>query len=142
MVFSLYIIIVRKTRKGEHIVKNKSQLPDITTALDNFVQKLTENTDARHARSMPERIGKVKYIYSTRGSRFIKVQSVDSTYTDNAKPRINCFVERMTGDIYKPATWRQPYTKGDNAVRGNVYDPETFKDAGPYGGWLYYKEDK
>jgi len=122
--------------------KNISQLPDITAALDDLVKKLTENTDIRNAKSMPNRVGKVKYIYSTRGSRFIKVQSVDSTYTDDAKPRINCFVERMTGDIYKAATWKQPFTKGDNAVRGNIYDPETFKDADPYGSWLYYKGDE
>ena len=48
--------------------------------------------------------------------------------------------EKETGDVYKPATWRAPYTKGKNAVRANIYDLTTVPDnANQCGGWLYHK---
>ena len=50
---------------------------------------------------------------------------------------IHCFVEKTTGDIYKPAGWKAPYTKGNNCVRGNIYDSSTFEKTDMHGGWLY-----
>jgi len=50
---------------------------------------------------------------------------------------IHCFVEKQTGDIYKPAGWKSPYLKGMNAVRGNIYDASTFEKTDMHGGWLY-----
>ena len=50
---------------------------------------------------------------------------------------IHCFVERTTGDIFKPAGWKAPYLKGNNAVRGNIYDASTFQKTDMHGGWLY-----
>ena len=52
---------------------------------------------------------------------------------------IHCFVERTTGDIFKPAGWKAPYLKGNNAVRGNIYDKSTFQKTDMHGGWLYAK---
>jgi hypothetical protein len=52
---------------------------------------------------------------------------------------IHCFVDSTTGDIYKPQTWRAPYTKGNNAVRGNIYDASSFEKTDMHGGWLYAK---
>ncbi len=39
------------------------------------------------------------------------------------------FVERATGDLYKPAGYKGP---AKNFARGNVYQPESYKHAGPY----------
>ena len=50
---------------------------------------------------------------------------------------IHCFVERTTGDIFKPAGWKSPYLKGMNAVRGNIYDTSSFEKTDMHGGWLY-----
>jgi len=49
----------------------------------------------------------------------------------------HCFVEKQTGDIFKPAGWKSPYLKGMNAVRGNIYDASTFEKTDMHGGWLY-----
>ena len=87
------------------------------------------------------------------GSKYIKVKSFqknwDKNYNDDGtitetlvggeRGSIHCFVERTTGDIYKPAGWRAPYTKGNNAVRGNIYDMSTFEKTDLHGGWLYAK---
>ena len=64
-----------------------------------------------------------------KGRRFDKLVHGNSVY---------CFVEKSTGDVYKSATWRQPYTKGNNCIRGSIYDTSTYWDKElKYGGWLY-----
>ena len=37
----------------------------------------------------------------------------------------------------RPAGWRAPYTKGNNPVRGNIYNVSSYESADPYGSWLY-----
>ena len=82
------------------------------------------------------------------GSKYIKVKSFEvrvetdyetgvKTLVGGEKGSIHCFVEKTTGDIYKPAGWKSPYTKGNNAVRGNIYDKSTFEKTDMHGGWLY-----
>ena len=82
------------------------------------------------------------------GVKYIKVKSytdrIDTDWETGMKTiihdergSIHCFVEKTTGDIYKPAGWRAPYTKGNNAVRGNIYDSSTFEKTDLHGGWLY-----
>ena len=82
------------------------------------------------------------------GVKYIKVKSytdrIDTDWETGKKTiihdergSIHCFVEKTTGDIYKPAGWRAPYTKGNNAVRGNIYDKSTFSITDLHGGWLY-----
>ena len=84
------------------------------------------------------------------GVKYIKVKYyLDKIETDyetgekktitDTKGSIHCFVEKTTGDIYKPAGWKAPYTKGNNAVRGNIYDTSTFQKTDLYGGWLYQR---
>ena len=87
------------------------------------------------------------------GKKYIKVKSFESkinteynddgtttkTLVHDTRGSIHCFVESTTGDIYKPAGWKSPYTKGNNCVRGNIYDTSTFEKTDLYGGWLYAK---
>ena len=82
------------------------------------------------------------------GRKYIKVKSfttnIDTNYETGEKTlmkdmngSIHCFVERTTGDIFKPATWKAPYNKGKNCIRGNIYDASTFEKTDMHGGWLY-----
>ena len=84
------------------------------------------------------------------GSKYIKVKSytnrIETDYETgktklwkDTKGSIHCFVEKTTGNIFKPAGWKSPYTKGNNAVRGNIYDSSTFEKTDVHGGWLYAK---
>ena len=104
---------------------------EFNTAMYNFCKKLTYNSHDYYIKT------KMSYrpVYKTDGGRkYIKVKYFEQ---NDSKGRIHCFVESSTGDIYKPATWRAPYTKGNNAVRGNIFDPTTFENTDPHGGWLY-----
>ena len=82
------------------------------------------------------------------GSKYIKVKSfqvnIETDYetgqkrlVGGLKGSIHCFVEKTTGNIFKPAGYKAPYTKGNNAVRGNIYDKSSFEKTDLHGGWLY-----
>ena len=85
------------------------------------------------------------------GVKYIKVKSYtknwNTDYNDDGtiiktlvggeRGSIHCFVEKSTGDIFKPAGYKAPYTKGNNCVRGNIYDASTFEKTDLHGGWLY-----
>ena len=79
---------------------------------------------------------KVKYFTTTVETDY---ETGEKTLLEDKKGSIHCFVDKTTGDIYKPAGWRAPYTKGNNAVRGNIYDSSTFVKTDLHGGWLYVK---
>ena len=119
---------------------------DFNHAMFKFCKRLTENNKTYTDRF--EFMEGTVYAPSKGGSRFVKVLTYESrietdyetgkkTIHKDKKGRIHCFVEKETGDVYKPATWRAPYTKGKNAVRANIYDPTTFENTDPHGGWLY-----
>ena len=116
-------------------------------AMEKFCNKLTENVK-------PE-VDKFSHMHSVTfgvggGRKYIKVKyftdRVDTDYetgietiVKDTRGSIHCFVDSKTGDIYKPAGWRAPYTKGNNAVRGNIYDSSTYQKTDLHGGWLYAK---
>jgi len=83
--------------------------------------------------------GGVKYIKVKSFTTNIKTnhETGEKTLMEDKNGSIHCFVERTTGDIYKPAGWKAPYTKGNNCVRGNIYDESTFQKTDLHGGWLY-----
>ena len=117
-------------------------------AMTAFCEKLTENVK-------PE-VDKFNHMHSVTfgvdgGVKYIKVKSfqknwntdynddgtITKTLVGGEKGSIHCFVEKSTGDIFKPATWKMPYTKGNNAIRGNIYDASSFEKTDLHGGWLY-----
>ena len=116
-------------------------------AMVKFCDKLTEN-------SKPE-VDRFNFMKSVTykpcgGVKYIKVKYfTDRIETDyetmekkilvDKKGSIHCFVEKTTGDIFKPAGYKAPYTKGNNAVRGNIYDTSSFQKTDMHGGWLYAK---
>jgi hypothetical protein len=114
-------------------------------AMDKFCKKLEQNCE--------EHVAKFNHMDSVMfrqdgGRKYIKVKSFttnvntdyetgEKTLVEDTRGSIHCFVERTTGDIFKPAGWRAPYTKGKNCVRGNIYDASTFEKTDMHGGWLY-----
>ena len=116
-------------------------------AMDKFCKKLNENC-------IPE-VNRFNHIDSVEfkpsgGVKYIKIKSFETnvftnhetgmkTLREDKNGRIHCFVERTTGNIFKPATWKAPFLKGKNSIRGNVFDSSTFEKTDMHGGWLYAK---
>ena len=117
-------------------------------AMNVFCDRLEENCKAY--------VDTFKYMDSVKfrpdgGVKYIKVKQFqknwETDYNDDGtttkklvggeKGSIHCFVEKTTGDIYKPAGYKTPYTKGNNCVRGNIYDASSFEKTDLHGGWLY-----
>ena len=117
-------------------------------AMNQFCERLTENVK-------PE-VDRFNHMHSVTfgvggGVKYIKVKSytknwstdynddgtITKTLVGGERGSIHCFVEKTTGNIFKPAGWKTPYTKGNNAVRGNIYDSSTFEKTDMHGGWLY-----
>ena len=114
-------------------------------AMDKFLAKLTEN--GREYIKRYKLIDDVVYKIDG-GRKFLKVKYFETristdyetgevTTTKDTRGSIHCFVDKNTGDIYKAATWKAPYTKGNNAVRGSIYDEKCYEKTDLYGSWLY-----
>ena len=114
-------------------------------AIESFCSRLTENVK-------PE-VDRFNHMDSVQfkpcgGVKYIKVKSFttnvntdyetgEKTLVEDTRGSIHCFVEKTTGDIFKPAGYKAPYTKGNNAVRGNIFDTSSFQKTDLHGGWLY-----
>ena len=123
-----------------NIQPNSIVKEDFNNAIYNFCKKLTYNAHTYYTETKMSH----RPVFKTSGGRkYIKVKyfenrvDFDGNKVTDTKGHICCFVESTTGDIYKPAAWRAPYTKGNNAVRGNIFDTSTFENTDPHGGWLY-----
>ena len=114
-------------------------------AMVKFCDKLTENSVKEVSRF--KFMDKVTF-KPDGGRKYIKVKyytdRIDTDYETGVKTivkdergSIHCFVDSTTGDIYKPAGYKAPYTKGNNCVRGNIYDASSFEKTDMHGGWLY-----
>jgi len=65
------------------------------------------------------------------GRKFLKITK--TLGGDNRS--VHCFIDKVTGDIYKPASWRTPVKD----TRYNLFRDMAllYKVADPYGGYLY-----
>ena len=71
------------------------------------------------------------------GRKYDKIVSSSGLNGNHSGKSVYCFVEKENGNIYKPAGWRGPYKKGAYAIRANVFENESYKNADAYGSWLY-----
>ena len=118
--------VTTKTKVGSKV--------DFDGAMTMFLNKLT--LDAKPYIERFDHMLDVKFD-TAGGRKYIKVKYYIMNENGMDKGSIHCFVDSTTGDIYKPATWRAPYTKGNNAVRGNIFDSSTYQKTDMHGGWLY-----
>jgi len=91
-----------------------------------------QNTQAK---KIPNAITwETKYIYET-GRKYFKVIKVEESFTSHTC--VEAFIDRQTGDLYKPASYRKP-AKG---ARYNLRDQKSlislYQNLDPFGGHLY-----
>ena len=116
-------------------VLNQEQLVEKQTQL--YCDKLVLAMKQWHADNGMPAEWETKYIYET-GRKYLKVIRVEDEYKSNDEHRcVEAFIDRQTGDIFKPASWRKP-AKG---ARFNLLDQIScqllFQHLDPFGGHLY-----
>ena len=112
----------------EQLVEKQTQL---------YCDKLVLAMKLWHQRNGMPAEWESKYIYET-GRKYFKVIRVEDEYKGNSEHRcVEAFIDRQTGDIFKPASWSRP-AKG---ARYNLLDKESlqlcFRNLDPFGGHLY-----
>jgi len=114
-------------------------------AMNKFCDKLKENCKQyvekfNHMDSVQfKACGGVKYIKVKSFTTNVNTnwETGEKTLVKDTRGSIHCFVEKTTGNIFKPAGYKAPYLKGKNCVRGNIYDSSSFEKTDMHGGWLY-----
>ena len=101
--------------------------------IDNWLNALNEKSNLHY----PVEGRQIKYVLET-GRKYIKV--VREEYWDNNIGRVSksvhAFIDSVTGDIYKAASWKAP---AKNGARFNVVNDNAALIAAcdPYGSYLY-----
>ena len=142
MVFYSYIIIeIRKGHKKRYIRledKHKTKIGSkgLFNSINEFMDYLNENCSDNGLSNVENKVYCIQV-----GGKYLKVITcLKDNVATGGGGSVYCFIDAKTGDIYKSAGWRAPYTKGKNAVRSNVMDDD-YKSIPTrnmlYGGWLY-----
>ena len=99
-----------------------------------FVNKLQERLTEYKNRNNFTYFEKYEVI-ATEATKFFKVYRVE-VYENGKKntPHIVAFIDKATGDIFKPASWKAPAKH----ARGNVLSPENGMEAIDDMGFVKY----
>ena len=106
-------------------------------AVEFFLEVVTENSNLYYKTNNLSMLTPATYI-NEGGRKYDKITMATGHHSRNDS-RVYCFIEKATGDIYKPAGLKAPYTKGNNSVRGNIFNMTCYEKADPHGSWLYYR---
>ena len=118
--------------------KHKSKIGSkgLFNSINEFMDYLNENCSDNGLSNVENKV----YCLQVGGKYLKVVTCLKDNVATGGGGSVYCFIDAKTGDIYKSAGWRAPYTKGKNAVRSNVMD-DTYKTIPTrnmlYGGWLY-----
>jgi len=118
---------------SEIYAANEASKESYLTALVEFIGKLEDNHVAYFA-GMDWRDSTESKRGVTFGDKWDKVWII----RDGIKARIVCWIDSDTGLLYKPNGVSAPYPQ----PRADMFDPETYENADPNGGWLYAKMSK
>ena len=93
-------------------------------AINEFTDKLREMIHAYIKEHYPGNLENQPHNYEVKaeqGRKYVKIFSGMSVY---------CFIDKLTGDIWKPKDWRGPIK---NVKRGNIHDENPLAWCGPHG---------
>ena len=103
----------------------KAQQADVL----NYTQFLTQRLEQHYIQQYPDSTNKLTFTIET-GRRYLKI------IQDNS---VHAFVDKTTGDVYKPASWKSPA----KIVRYNLLDEQSrikcYQCADWSGGYLYLR---
>jgi hypothetical protein len=119
---------------------------DFDDALQKLLDKLNEFIEIKNAKSIKEfpngYYDKYKAVEVKKG-KYVKIYSTIKQLGEKGR-NAYCFVDKSNGNIYKAASWLEPYI-GKNPVktaRGNIYDKTLYANIDFYDLWLDNKTSR
>lgn len=108
----------------------KKSNPNYENALDRWLNSVHDMMEASYNRDLDRGYKWIVTLTVESGRRFDKiVKQADIDRVDGQR-FVYAFIEKATGDIYKPATWKAPAKH----ARGNIFaDDGGLTCADPYG---------
>lgn len=99
------------------------QLQDFDRALADFMADSQQKIDRNEAKY--QHVQKTK-LEKTDGPKYIRIVAVNTAHGGRSAW---AFINKETGDILKPASWKTPAKH----ARANIYKPDTWKTVSEYG---------
>lgn len=105
----------------------------VRRAIDQFIEFLNQ----AEAKFIAERFPTLKAdtFWVDAGKKYLRIAQGNA---DGTGARVHCFIDALTGDVYKAATWKAPALNG---ARYNLLDEASLEKLkqvwDPYGSYLY-----
>ncbi len=91
--------------------------------IEAWVAKVQEQVvDPHYAQNYPRQGSKLEVMAGRRYARIVKNPMFDGEVT-GVGCRVYCFIDKTTGNIHKPASWKAPLPAKRSGVRGNILAP-------------------
>ena len=104
----------------------------VRQAIATYIEFMNEASKAHTEKHFPMLSADTYWVEG--GQKYIKIASGRS----NGQTMVHCFVDALTGDVYKAAGWKAPALNG---AHYNLMDEASFENLkskwDPYGGYLY-----
>jgi len=106
---------------------------EIEMAFEHFVSEAERIVTEYMSKNFPT-LPKQHIEVNDRGRVYWKLSRVDGDPGERGYSKsVYAFVRKKDGAIFKPASWRAPYTKGKSAIRGYVTDEWASSLITPHG---------
>ena len=110
----------------------------------NMMERMSSDYSKKEIESVNNGTANLMRFVVTKGRKYFKITSHEyDTFQDRNEYRegsVNCFVNKNTGEVYKPASYNAPHTKH---VRYNLLDEDSRANcllrADWAGGYLYLR---
>lgn len=111
----------------------------IQDRIENLIAKLIENYMSRY----PNQSGSnythaIDYQVET-GKKYYKIMMVDHPRTPNEGRSVHAFIDKQTGAVYKPASWRGPAKIARYNLLDDISYERCIQNADWCGSYLYIR---
>ena len=139
------LTVIRTTEVEDYVLQLADRLEE---NYKEYALRLSSNYDSDYSKKRFESIkngtANLMRFVVTKGRKYFKITAHEyDTFQDRNEYRegsVNCFVNKNTGEVYKPASYNSPHTKH---VRYNLLDEDSRAEcllrADWAGGYLYLR---
>ena len=110
----------------------------LSVRVNQWVQDLCKCLDENYVRSYPNSDHKMIFRYEA-GRKYYKIMMYEETGDVRRSQGVHAFVDKKTGEVYKPASWRGPAKIVRYDLRIIRERQECFARADWAGGYLYVR---